>query len=202
MSQKNEIKLRDIEESINICEKCPLFKTRIMAVPGMGTFTSGIVFIGEAPGAKEDKVGKPFIGAAGKFLDEMLSEIKLERDDVFITNVVKCRPPDNRDPLPREVKICTENYLWDQLEILDPKIIITLGRHAMYRFIPSDKKISEVHGMLFDLTSPKTGRSFKILPLYHPAAALYNGSMRDVLKKDFKKVPSILNKIKIKRRLN
>jgi DNA polymerase len=196
MYQKDEKKLREIETSINKCEKCPLFKTRINAVPGSGTSTSGIVFIGEAPGAREDKIGEPFVGAAGKFLDEMLEEIKLKRGDVFITNVVKCRPPDNRDPFPEEVKICTENYLWNQLEVLNPKVIITLGRHAMYRFIPADKKISEVHGMLFDLKSPKTGRYFKVLPLYHPAAALYNGSMRKVLKKDFNKIPKILGKIK------
>jgi len=196
MSQKNEKILNKLETEINICEKCPLFETRINAVPGIGSATSGIVFIGEAPGAKEDKTGEPFVGAAGKFLDEMLGEINLKRGDVFITNVIKCRPPDNRDPLPKEVKICTENYLWYQLEALNPKIIITLGRHAMYRFIPSDKKISEVHGMLFDLKSPKTDRAFKILPLYHPAAALYNGSMRDVLKKDFNKIPKILRKIK------
>ncbi len=195
MSQKNEKILNKLEAEINICEKCPLFETRINAVPGIGSATSGIVFIGEAPGAKEDKMGEPFVGAAGKFLDEMLGEINLKRRSVFITNVVKCRPPNNRDPLPKEVEICTENYLWNQLEVLNPKVIITLGRHAMHRFIPADKKISEVHGMLFDLKSPKTDRSFKILPLYHPAAALYNGSMREVLKKDFKKIPKILKKM-------
>jgi len=196
VSQKNEDILRELEADINKCEKCPLFETRVNAVPGVGSSKSGLVFIGEGPGAREDKQGEPFVGAAGKFLDEMLDEIGIKRNEVFITNVVKCRPPDNRDPFPEEVKICTENYLWKQLEVLNPKIIITLGRHAMYRFIPADKKISEVHGMLFDLKSPKTGRSFKILPLYHPAAALYNGSMRKVLKKDFQTIPKIIQKKK------
>jgi len=195
MSQNNEDILRELEADINKCEKCPLFETRVNAVPGVGSSASGMVFIGEAPGAREDKQGEPFIGAAGKFLDEMLSEIRIDREKVFITNVVKCRPPDNRDPFPEEVNICTDNYLWKQLEALNPKVIITLGRHAMYRFIPLDKKISEVHGILFDLKSPKTGRSFKILPLYHPAAALYNGSMREILKKDFNKIPKIIKNL-------
>jgi len=197
MSQNSEDILRELESDISKCEKCPLFETRVNAVPGIGSSASGMVFIGEGPGAREDKQGVPFIGAAGKFLDEMLSEIGIDRSKVFITNVVKCRPPDNRDPFPEEVNICTDNYLWKQLEALNPKVIITLGRHAMYRFIPLDKKISEVHGMLFDLKSPKTGRSFKILPLYHPAAALYNGSMREILKKDFKKIPNIIKKLQV-----
>jgi uracil-DNA glycosylase len=187
--------LLSIEEAVKICSLCPLSKGRIHAVPGVGNFDPDIVFIGEGPGAKEDEKGEPFVGAAGKFLAEMLASIQMKREDVFITNVVKCRPPNNRDPLPDEVSVCTTNYLWKQLEVLDPKVVITLGRHAMYRFVPADRKISEDHGKLFKLTSPKTGRHFNIFPLYHPAAALYNGSMRQVLLDDFKKIPGMLKKL-------
>ena len=160
--------LLDIAKEIQGCEKCPLFLRRLHAVPGEGSSESGIVFIGEGPGREEDKRGKPFVGAAGKLLDEMLAEIGLKRDSVFITNIVKCRPPENRDPEPDEVRICTENYLWRQLEIINPKILITLGRHAMHRFIPADKKISVVHGKLFRLKSPTSGKMFNVLPQYHP----------------------------------
>jgi len=191
-------RLDEIAKQIASCEKCPLSRLRINAVPGSGTAKSGIVFIGEGPGAQEDKKGVPFVGAAGKFLDEMLASIKMDREDVFITNVVKCRPPKNRDPLSDEVSICTEAYLWNQIETINPKVIITLGRHAMHRFIPSDKKIGEVHGMLFHLTSPQSGRTFNILPLYHPAAALYNGGLRETLKEDFSHIPKLLKKIENK----
>ncbi|MEK9167733.1 MAG: uracil-DNA glycosylase [Patescibacteria group bacterium] len=177
-----------IAGEIRICKKCPLYSGRLNAVPGSGTGKSGIVFIGEGPGAREDKIGVPFVGAAGKFLDEMLADIGLSRSDVFITNVVKCRPPDNRDPEPSEAAICTDTFLWRQLEAINPKLIVTLGRHAMHRFISGDKKIGDVHGTFFNLMSPKTGKTFSILPLYHPAAALYNGGMRGVLKGDFKKI--------------
>jgi len=187
--------LAEIAEEIKKCKLCPLSEGRINAVPGVGSFDAEIVFIGEGPGAQEDKMGEPFVGASGKFLDEMLASVKLKRSDVFITNIVKCRPPSNRDPLPDEVAVCTEKYFWKQLDIISPKIIVTLGRHAMYRFLPADRKISEDHGKLFQLKSPKTGRNFNVLPLYHPAAALYNGSMRGVLLEDFKAVPKILKEL-------
>lgn len=193
-----EEELTGIAEKIRTCTLCPLSKGRIHAVPGIGNPDADIVFIGEGPGAKEDEMGEPFVGAAGKFLAEMLAEIKMKREDVFITNVVKCRPPNNRDPLPDEVSVCTTNYLWKQLEIIDPKVIITLGRHAMYRFVPVDRKISSDHGKLFKLTSPKTGRHFNIFPLYHPAAALYNGGMRELLMDDFRKIPKVLKTLAIK----
>lgn len=184
--------LEYIADEIRVCEKCPLAKGRLNAVPGSGFGKSGIVFIGEGPGAQEDKAGVPFVGAAGKFLDEMLADIRMKRADVFITNVVKCRPPGNRDPEPNEAAVCTDTFLWRQLEAIKPKLIVTLGRHAMHRFISADKKIGDVHGTLFKITSPKTGKTFSILPLYHPAAALYNGSMREVLKNDFKKIPQMI----------
>lgn len=194
-TEEKQARLAKIEEQVRGCQKCPLAEGRIYAVPGTGNPNADIVFIGEGPGEKEDKSGEPFVGAAGKFLDEMLADIKLKRKDVFITNVVKCRPPQNRDPLPDEVDICTNNYLWEQLDIIKPVIIVTLGRHAMHRFIPADKKISETHGRLLTLTSPKTHRSFNIMPFYHPAAALYNGSMRDVLKKDFARLPKVIARL-------
>ncbi len=184
--------LETIAEEIRGCAKCPLAGTRNCAVPGEGSPKSGIVFIGEGPGANEDKEGRPFVGAAGKFLDEMLADIGLSRGDVFITNVVKCRPPGNRDPLPEEVKMCTESFLWRQLDILKPKILVTLGRHAMHRFLPVTEKISAIHGTPVHIKSPKSGRAFTIMPLYHPAAALYNGSMREVLKDDFRKIPKVI----------
>lgn len=193
--QDKQTILESIAAEVRECAQCPLAGGRKMAVPGTGSASSGIVFIGEGPGAKEDEQGEPFVGAAGKFLDEMLASIKLSRSDVFITNVVKCRPPQNRDPLSDEVSTCSTLFLWRQLEVIDPKVIITLGRHAMYRFIPADKQISKVHGKLFSLTSPRSGVTFNILPLYHPAAALYNGSMREVLLSDFKNIPKILKMI-------
>jgi len=153
------------------------------------------VFIGEAPGASEDKQGVPFVGASGKFLDEMLADIGLFRADVFITNVVKCRPPENRDPMPEEVRICTEAYLWRQLEVLKPKVLVTLGRHAMYRFLPLTKKISDVHGLPTHITNPYIGDTYTLLPLYHPAAALYNGSMRATLKEDFQNIQKVLTEL-------
>lgn len=195
MAEDKSQKINAIAAEIRGCDKCPLAEGRLQAVPGAGSASSEIVFIGEGPGANEDRQGLPFVGAAGKFLDEMLRSIGLKRGEVFITNVVKCRPPENRDPFPEEVKICTDSYLWRQLEIINPAIIVTLGRHAMYRFIPPDKKIGEVHGKLFHLESPKSGKAFNIFPLYHPAAALYNGGMRGVLEDDFKKIPLVIKKI-------
>lgn len=192
-------KLEKIAEEVRNCEKCPLYRGRLKAVPGSGSGKSRLVFIGEGPGAQEDKKGEPFVGAAGTFLNEMLESIGLSRDDVFITNVVKCRPPNNRDPFPEEVDMCTESYLWRQLEILDPLIIVTLGRHAMYRFLPAARKISQDHGKMFHLESPSSGRAFNIVAFYHPAAALYNGSMREVLKQDFKRLPGFLKKVREQR---
>ncbi|MFZ5364244.1 MAG: uracil-DNA glycosylase family protein, partial [Patescibacteria group bacterium] len=146
-----------------------------------------------APGKKEDETGHPFVGAAGKFLNEMLAIIKLKREDIYIANVCKCRPPQNRDPLPEEIKKCWP-WLEQQIKIIDPKIIVTLGRHSMERFIPGEK-ISRAHGKLFTCKIKGLGeRNF--FTLYHPAAALYNGSMRQTLIKDFKKIPTILRKIK------
>ncbi len=171
---------------------CELKKTATQAVPGVGNPEAEIVFIGEAPGRSEDKQGEPFVGAAGKFLNEMLGEINLKRENIYITNIVKYRPPNNRDPLPDEKAACRD-WLLEELKIISPKLIIFLGRHSMNNFFP-DLQISNAHGKL--LIKQFKGMSTKyFFPLYHPAAALYNGSMREVLMEDFKKVPKVLEKI-------
>ena len=170
---------------------CELRKTAIQGVPGDGNADAQIVFIGEAPGAREDKEGRPFIGSAGKFLAEMLESIKMKREDIYITNIVKYRPPENRDPTPREIADCAQ-WLEDEIKLIDPTLIVFLGRHSMNHFFP-DEKISEAHGVV--LTANHFGKVRNFLPLYHPAAALYNGSLREVLKKDFKMIPRILRKL-------
>jgi len=172
---------------------CELKKTASRAVFGDGSAESEIVFIGEAPGKKEDEGGKPFIGAAGKFLDEMLSGIGMKRENIYITNIVKYRPPNNRDPEPSEKEACNE-WLINELKIISPKLIIFLGRHSMLRFFPTEK-ISEIHGKLLIKNIPELEKKQAFLPLYHPAAALYNGGMRETLIKDFKKIPKALEKI-------
>lgn len=162
-------------------------------VMGDGNLDAQIVFIGEAPGKKEDESGLPFVGASGKFLNEMLAQAGLVRGDVYITNVVKYRPPNNRDPKPAEKKAFMP-YLLRQLEIIDPKVIITLGRHSMEYFLP-DRKIGEVHGQAIREKVKyldATEHEWLIVPLYHPAAALYNGSLRQTLIEDFVRVPQII----------
>lgn len=174
----------------NICPE--LAETATNLVMGDGNINAEIVFIGEAPGKNEDEQGLPFVGAAGKFLNEMLAAAGLERSDVYITNIVKYRPPNNRDPLPEEKKAFWP-YLLKQLQVIKPKVVITLGRHSMEYFLP-DMKISQVHGQ------PKRIQfgddKLVIIPLYHPAAALYNGSMRQTLIDDFVNVPKIIELMK------
>ena len=176
---------------IEECE-CKLKASATQAVPGDGSADANIVFIGEAPGKKEDELGRPFVGAAGKFLDEMLSIIDLKREEVYITNIVKYRPPNNRDPLPEEKSSCRE-WLLEELKIVSPKLIIFLGRHAMNNFFP-DLQISAAHGKLL-IKSFKNIQTKYFFPLYHPAAALYDGSMREVLIEDFKKIPKVLKEV-------
>lgn len=171
---------------------CSLRETATQAVPGDGHPDADIMFVGEAPGKNEDEQGGPFVGAAGKFLAEMLASINLTRSDIFITNVVKYRPPNNRDPLPEEIEACRE-WLAEQVKIIDPLLIVTLGRHALENFIPG-KRISEVHGQAFRRRFPDLGARV-FFALYHPAAALYNGGMRDTLKQDFLKIPKVLEKL-------
>lgn len=171
---------------------CELKKTATQAVFGVGNASAKIVFIGEAPGKKEDELGEPFVGAAGKFLNEMLALINLKREDIYITNIVKYRPPNNRDPLPEEKSACRQ-WLLAELQIISPKLIIFLGRHAMNNFFP-ELQIGKAHGKL--LIKKFSGMKTKyFFPLYHPAAALYDGSMREVLIEDFKKIPKVLKEI-------
>jgi DNA polymerase len=171
------------------CVNCGLSKTRNKVVFGEGNPDAEIMFIGEAPGANEDKEGIPFCGAAGKFLDEMLTSIGLQRDDIFIANTVKCRPPDNRDPEDSEKEAC-RHFLTRQIELIKPKVIVCLGRHASATLLPGQPSISKIHG------KPLKKRSGIVyLPLYHPAAALHNGGLRQTLLNDFAKIPTILKKI-------
>lgn len=192
--------LSDIQQQIAADDPAPELRAgATQLVFGDGNPSADIVFIGEAPGKNEDLQGKPFVGAAGKFLDEMLQMIDLKRGDIYITNIVKYRPPGNRDPLPDEKKAFLP-YLQSQLEVIQPKVVVTLGRHSLNCFLP-DLQISQVHGR------PKRVRlSLKqhsddsvqvvILPLFHPAAALYNGAMRQTLIDDFTLIPAIIQKIK------
>jgi uracil-DNA glycosylase len=181
--------LAELDAQMSSSCLCALKKTATQAVPGAGSAYASIIFIGEAPGKSEDLRGEPFVGAAGKFLDEMLHSIGQERKDIYITNVVKYRPPDNRDPFPKEIEDCAE-WLHEQILIIDPLLIVTLGRHAMNHFFPKFM-ISEAHGKVFTREFPK-GRSQAFYTLYHPAAALYNGGMRKTLQSDFLRIPEVL----------
>ena len=185
--------LRELHQVHHKLCKIGLKKTATQAVFGDGDPKAEIVFIGEAPGKKEDETGVPFVGAAGKFLAEMLASIKLKREHVYITNIVKYRPPENRDPTPKEKNTCAP-WLYDELNFIQPKLIIFLGRHSMNNFFP-DLKIADAHGTLIHKKLPHITTEY-FLPLYHPAAALYNGGMRETLLKDFKKIPLLLRKIK------
>jgi DNA polymerase len=176
--------LEQIADEVVACTKCELSRTRAKAVPGDGAPAAAVLFIGEGPGQSEDEQGLPFVGRAGQLLDSLLGEVPLKREDVFITNVVKCRPPGNRDPLPDEVAACMP-YLQAQIQLINPRVIVTLGRHSMVRFYPAGK-ISQDHGRIIPI-----GRRV-LLPLYHPAAALRNPGLVDTLRKDIKRIPEAM----------
>lgn len=185
---EHSTQLQAIAQTIDGCQKCILGSNVTHYVPGMGTESAEIVFVGEGPGAREDALGLPFVGASGKFLDTLLAHIGLSRSEIFITNVVKCRPPGNRDPLAEEIEAC-DGYLEGQLAIIQPKIIVTLGRFSLAKFLPGTK-ISEVHGQ------PKRRKDGRIIfPSYHPAVALYTPSMREVLTKDFVRLGALLQQL-------
>lgn len=184
--------LEKIAQEVGICKKCPLFRERTNTVPGEGNPRAEILFIGEGPGKNEDEQGKPFVGQAGKFLNELIGLIGKKREDIFIANVVKCRPPGNRDPYPEEVKACWP-YLKRQVKLINPKLIVTLGRHSMDRFLPG-MKISQIHGQAKRREIEEMGKLI-FYPIYHPAAALYNPNLRDVLINDFKRIPAVLREI-------
>ena len=176
--------LQQIAEQVNICTRCDLQYGRRLAVPGEGPAEARILLIGEGPGFHENVQGRPFVGQAGQLLDELLTGAGLNREQVFITNVVKCRPPGNRDPLPAEVAACAE-YLDCQIETIQPQIIITLGRYSMGKYLPN-AKISAVHGQALWV------RGRLIVPMYHPAAALHMPSLRPALEQDFARLPEYL----------
>lgn len=173
------------------CQKCPLWQGATQSVPGEGNPDADVVFVGEGPGKNEDAQGKPFVGAAGKFLTTLIASIGYKREDIYIANVVKHRPPGNRDPLPDELEACTP-WLDDQINIIEPKLIVTLGRFSMAYFLGEGMTISKVHGQ----AKRRDGRV--IIPMYHPAAALYRGDLRPVLHADFAKIPKILELIEKK----
>jgi uracil-DNA glycosylase family 4 len=176
--------LTELAEVIASCPDCDLCSTRTRAVPGEGPGDAEIMFIGEGPGRDEDRTGRPFIGAAGQFLSRLLAANKLSRPNVYITNVVKCRPPNNRDPLPDEIAACSK-YLDRQIALIRPKVIVTLGRFSMARWFPGES-ISRIHGQ------PKVVHGTTIVPMFHPAAALHKEQYRALIEADFAKLPSIL----------
>lgn len=181
------IALHDLSEQVAACPKCALSKTRTKAVPGAGDPHADIVFIGEGPGYNEDQQGLPFVGQAGKFLDELLASIDLRREDVYITNVIKCRPPNNRDPQPGEIEACAP-WLEQQLDIIKPRMIVTLGRFSMSRYFQG-QTIGRIHGR------PKKIDGVVVVPMYHPAAALHQANLRGTIMEDFKKLPGILREL-------
>lgn len=179
-----EEELKQIAKEVSVCTRCALHHSRKLAVPGEGPVNAQVMFIGEGPGFHENEQGRPFVGAAGKFLDELLASINMKRSDVFIGNVVKCRPPGNRDPLPEELEACRE-YLERQIQAINPKVIVTLGRYSMAHFLPN-AKISSVHGQAFKVK----GRL--VVAMYHPAAALHQQSLRSTVEQDFARLPELI----------
>jgi len=181
----NEV-LEQVAKEVSVCTRCILHYSRKNAVPGEGPPHARIMFIGEGPGFHENEQGRPFVGAAGRFLDELLARIGMQRSEVFITNVVKCRPPGNRDPLPEELEACSE-YLERQIQAINPKVIVTLGRYSMAHFLPN-AKISDVHGQAVRV------RGRLIVPMYHPAAALHQASLKPIVERDFALLPELIAK--------
>jgi len=180
--------LNQLHDTIRACKNCGLHATRTQAVPGIGPCPADVMIVGEAPGFNEDRQGEPFVGAAGKLLDTLLARIGLSRADVYITNVLKCRPPMNRDPMPNEAEACSP-YLQQQLRLIKPKVLLILGRHALERLLPGQGSISRIHGSMI-----KRG-DIAYIPLYHPAAALHNGSLVADLERDFDNVKKYLDQV-------
>jgi uracil-DNA glycosylase len=181
-----EATLAQIAREVSVCTRCMLHHSRKLAVPGEGPVDSEIMFIGEGPGFHENEQGRPFVGAAGKYLEELLAKINMRREQVFIGNVVKCRHPNNRDPLPDELAACSD-YLERQIQVINPKVIVTLGRYSMARFLPN-AKISDVHGQAYRIK----GRL--VVPMFHPAAALHQPSLKVSVERDFAHLPDLIAK--------
>ena len=181
-----------LAQDVRECRRCPLGFSRTHAVPGVGPQTARIMVVGEAPGQNEDQKGEPFVGAAGKLLDQLLLGIGLSRSDVFITNILKCRPPNNRDPQPDEVGACSP-YLEQQQQLIKPEVVLLLGRHALLRLLPGQESITRMHGRVI----VKDGVTY--IPVYHPAAALYNNLLQGPLEQDFKAVRAHLDRMEERR---
>ncbi len=179
--------LKELETAVRGCTLCKLARTRTNAVPGDGDYSSVVLFVGEGPGFDEDKQGLPFVGRSGKFLTESLQRVGIQRADVYITNVVKCRPPENRDPEPDEIDACRE-YLDRQIALINPRIIVTLGRHSLNRWL-AGASITRIHGQVKNL-----GHGRILLPMFHPAAALRNPAWRAEFEKDFEKLPALIER--------
>ena len=177
---------------VRTCTACPLSRTRTNAVPGEGPIPAEVMFIGEAPGMHEDRQGRPFVGAAGAFLGELIEEAGWKREDVYICNVLKCRPPGNRDPLPAEIEACND-FLEEQIALVDPLLIVSLGRYSMARYFPN-AKISRVHGQHRVIDD----RYF--VPMFHPAAALHQANLRQTIVEDFRKLPALLEQARTLRK--
>ena len=182
------MELLQLHDTIRACKNCGLHATRTQAVPGVGPCPANVMIVGEAPGFNEDRQGEPFVGAAGKLLDTLLARIGMSRADVYITNVLKCRPPMNRDPMPNEVEACSP-YLRQQLDLVQPKVVLILGRHALERLMPGQGSISRLHGSLI-----RRGE-VAYVPLYHPAAALHNGALVAELEHDFDQLKRYLDQL-------
>jgi DNA polymerase len=191
MSSDRAAALSQIAAEIAACTRCGLHAGRTKTVPGAGSPNAEIMFIGEGPGFNEDRQGLPFVGASGNYLEKLLALIGLKRDQVFIANVVKCRPPDNRDPLPAEIDAC-KPYLDRQSDLLDPLIIVTLGRYSMARYFPGGK-ITQIHG------KPKYDDRRAYYPLFHPAAVLRNPALQGEMEADFRRIPEIVAQVRAKR---
>jgi uracil-DNA glycosylase family 4 len=185
-------RLVELYREVSTCSRCPLAETRTKAVFGAGNANADLMFVGEAPGAEEDRQGLPFVGRAGQLLEELLNEIGLTRDDVFIANVLKSRPPGNRDPLPAEIEAC-QPYLWNQIELIEPRVIATLGNFATKLLSGNPTGITRVRG------TPQVhelgGRTVFLFPLFHPAAALRTPAMKEMLSADFAKLPPLLTEV-------
>ncbi len=183
--------VEEIAGEISGCTLCPLHEGRTQTVPGSGSANASIMFIGEAPGAREDEQGIPFVGRSGQYLNYLLDQIGLSRPDVFITNVVKCRPPDNRDPKTDEIEAC-KDYLERQIDTINPEVIVTVGRFSMARYFPK-AKISAIHGQ------PKYENGRAYYPIFHPAAALRNPGLRRDMEEDFKRLLTVIEEVKQRR---
>lgn len=177
--------LEALHQEVRQCTKCPLWQGRTLAVPGEGPPNAPVMFVGEAPGFHEDRQGRPFVGAAGAFLNELLASIGLKREDVYITNIIKCRPPGNRDPYMDEIEACSP-YLDRQVALIRPKVIVTLGRYSLAHWLPN-AKISQAHG------KPIRVGDLVIFPIYHPAAALHQPALKRTVEEDFRKLGAFLS---------